>query len=814
MAFPILTVSLRYEHDVVAARQRAREIAAALQFDPQDHTRIATAVSEIARNALTYGRGGKVEFAIEGETPPQVLLVTIIDRGPGIPNLAEILAGQYNSATGMGLGILGARRLMDQFNIESDGKGGTRVQLRKIFSRRAPVVTAADLPRIVDQLGAKPDGKPRTLLEELQQQNRELINTLEELRRRQEELTRVNAELADTNRGVIALYAELDEKADHLRRADELKSRFLSNMSHEFRTPLNSILALSRLLLDRTDGDLTPEQEKQVGFMRKAAQELYELVNDLLDLAKVQAGKISVRRVDFRLHDLFGALRGMLRPLLVNQAVRLVFEEPRELPVMHNDEGKVSQILRNFISNALKFTQSGEIRVVARLVRAGERASIPHHAMGDDDEACIAEHDSVLFTVEDTGIGIARENQERIFQEFGQLENPIQRYVKGTGLGLPLSRKLAELLGGVVRVRSAEGLGSTFAALIPVVHPQPAAAEDETPPEAQRSEDGRLPILIVEDSVEDRLFYEKYLKGTRFQPIFAKSIFQARALLSVESEQRMRPAAVILDILLHGQDSWSLLAEFKREPATREIPVIVVTTVDDPGKGFGLGADAYALKPVERQWLLERLEIMTGQGPAGKILLIEDDEAHRYLLRTLLGSGGGSGGRIVVEAGNGPSGLELARNEQPAVILLDLAMPGMHGLEVLDRLKSDPATREIPVLVVTSEQLSPPRLAAIGGLAAGVIAKHGLSRWDLLAAIARALAAPSAQRPPSTLDPHDPHEPHPTQEAPGPEDAQDGQGHPSRRPRPGVALAEFGDTMGLPHQHSPTPTIPQETRSP
>ena len=229
----------------------------------------------------------------------------------------------------MGIGLIGARRLIDQCDIHSDSNQGTKITLRKIMPRHAPLVTAMSLRRLVDQLAQR---RPQSPLEEIQQQNRELVRALAELRERQEELARINRELEDTNRGVVALYAELDEKASHLRRADEMKSRFLSNMSHEFRTPLNSILALSGLLLDRADGELTSEQDKQVGFIRKGAETLLELVNDLLDLAKIEAGKIEIQPVDFEVTNLFSALRGMLRPLLVSQSVRLVFDDPGEIP--------------------------------------------------------------------------------------------------------------------------------------------------------------------------------------------------------------------------------------------------------------------------------------------------------------------------------------------------------------------------------------------------------------------------------------------------------------------------------------------------
>ena len=330
---------------------------------------------------------------------------------------------------------------------------------------------------------------PHDPFAEVRQQNQELLQALEELSHRQEQLTQLNRELEDTNRGVLALYAELDEKADSLRRASEMKSRFLSNMSHEFRTPLNSILSLARILSERLDGELSPEQDKQVTFIRKAAEDLSELVNDLLDLAKVEAGKVVIRPQEFEVGAMFGALCGMLRPLLApNAAVALHFEEPCGLPPLHTDEGKVSQILRNFISNALKFTERGEVRVSA--------------APGSEE--------TVVFAVADTGIGIAREDHDAIFQEFTQVDNARQKRIKGTGLGLPLSRKLAELLGGRVTMRSEVGSGSTFSLTIPCVYHGPTEASynpvvnAKLDPRGQSVRDDRPKVLIIDDDEVSR----------------------------------------------------------------------------------------------------------------------------------------------------------------------------------------------------------------------------------------------------------------------------------------------------------------------
>jgi signal transduction histidine kinase/CheY-like chemotaxis protein len=704
MSKPLLNIEIRLEHDVVLARQRARQVAGLLGFEAQDQTRIATAVSEIARNAFQYAGGGRVEFLVDEQAPP-LFLVRVSDRGPGIQPLQAILDGRYTSATGMGVGVVGARRLMDRFHIESRPGAGTTVLLGKTLPRSAPALTPANLARVADELARR---APQDPFEEVRQQNQELLQTLDELSQRQEELTQLNRELADTNRGVVALYAELDEKADYLRRASEMKSRFLSNMSHEFRTPLNSILSLARILLDRTDGELSAEQDKQVAFIRRAAEDLSELVNDLLDLAKVEAGKVILRPQEFDAAALFGALRGMLRPLLAhNPAVSLVFEEPAGLPPLYTDESKVSQVLRNFISNALKFTERGEVRVRA--------------APGPDGTA--------LFTVADTGIGIAPEDQEAIFQEFTQLESARQKRVKGTGLGLPLSRKLAELLGGGVSVKSTQGVGSTFSLTIPCVYRGPAEVS-YAPEVSPQVDPTRLPVLVVEDNRETLFIYEKYLKGTGFQVIPARSLRASRRLLL-----DVRPVAVVLDILLEGESTWELIADLKRQPHTRDVPVWVVTMVDNQHKARALGADDFCVKPVERGWLLDKLHALVRAGAAEKVLLIDDDEVSRYLLKGLLADTRYG----VLEAASGAEGLRLAERERPRAVFLDLDMPDLSGFEVLAALRAGAATRHVPVIIHTSRVLEEPERQRLARGAAAILSKEALSRDVALARLREAL---------------------------------------------------------------------------
>jgi signal transduction histidine kinase/ActR/RegA family two-component response regulator len=548
MEWPLLTVALSKPEDIVTARHRARQVASLAGLDASSQTRLAASVSDISRNAIAYAGGGSVAFAIT-RMQPVALVVRVSDSGPGIRDLDAVMDGFT-----AGRGIAGARRLVDDFTIVStlpspDGPGGTTVTL----SRRLPdaaVTSAADIARIIGALGSGLDPSP---VAELQTQNTELIASLAELRTRQEELVRLNIELEDTNRGVVALYAELDERAEQLRQASELKSRFLSNMSHEFRTPLNSILALSRLLMDRTDGPLTAEQERQVTYIRRSAESLTELVNDLLDLAKVEAGKLEIRPRYFTISELFGALRGVMKPLQQNDAVDLVFEEPANCPALFTDEAKVAQILRNLISNSLKFTERGEVRVSAMYDNETRQCSL---------------------TVADTGIGIAPEDHDLVFQEFSQVANLLQFRAKGTGLGLPLSRRLAELLGGALILRSMPSVGSTFTLSIPSSLGQSASAAP-----------------------------------------------------------------------------------------------VVVSQPDE----------------------------------ARRVLVIDDEETSRYVLRQMLG---GCGPLLVQEAETGAEGLRLAQSSHPDVVLLDLRLPDIDGFDVMDRLRADPATAAIPVVVCTSSVLA------------------------------------------------------------------------------------------------------------
>ncbi len=606
------------------------------------------------------------------------------------------------------LGLVPGSRLLELVPAGAESKA------QSVFARACDgAVRGAELPLLWQGKVAtfavsakpRPDGGLHLLLSllpesfgsaltQVQESMAEVISLNRQVSRQKAELQVAYTDLAESNRGVITLHSELEEQASSLRRASDVKTRVVANVSHEFRTPLHTILGLSKLLLNGADGPLTSEQEKQLRYIRSSAEELQHLVNDLLDLSKAESGKAQLRPERFTVEELFSALRGQMRPIMEpNPSVKLVFVSDDAPIELETDHGKVAQVLRNLISNAVKFTEAGEIRVSA------ERRD-----------------DKILFHVTDTGIGIAEEDFGRIFEEFGQVDSPLQKRARGTGLGLPLSRRLAELLDGTLDVQSELGKGSIFTLRIPAVHPEVLEMTTLTtrPVDASKS-----PVLVVEDDRKTIFMYEKYLSMTGFQVVPARTIDHARKLLT-----EFRPAAVVLDVMLEGETTWNFLSELKGNPETADIPVLVVTVTSKAQKARALGADEFWLKPIDQDRLIRKLKSLNRPESATRVLVIDDDERARYLIRKLLQ---GTAYQIT-EAVNGPDGVRVAQELRPQVILLDFLLENVTAFDVLDELKADPRTREIPVIVITSHVLDGRDKSRLLAETEAVLSKEHLSR--------------------------------------------------------------------------------------
>ncbi|HEU0032332.1 MAG TPA: response regulator [Kofleriaceae bacterium] len=511
------------------------------------------------------------------------------------------------------------------------------------------------------------------------------------------ELARQKARLEESYRAVRTLHEELAQQADRLRTSVEIKSRVVAAVSHEFRTPLHSILGLSRLLLADSDGPLGEEQRMQIQLIRGSAEELSAMITDMLDLARLDAGNAPVRAQTFELSEFMSAMRGAMLPMVPADAkFDLVFDPAPDVP-LETDRAKLSQIVRNLIANALKFTRQGEVRVTA----------VIEGAHGED----------VRISVRDTGIGIAPEDREKIFEEFVQIESELQRAALGTGLGLPLAKKLAQLLGGRIELASEPGEGSTFSVIVPLEHAE-VAQYRRIEQAANVADPTRAPVLVVEDDRSAVYVYERYLSMAGFQVLPARTTAAARELL-----RDVRPSAILLDIMLEGEDTWSFLAELKRDPATHDIPVLVCTVMNRESQARALGADEFWLKPVDEDKLIRKLHsIASGRG--AKVLVVDDDPTARYLVKKFL-----TGTPYeLIEAADGKRGVELARSEQPDVIMLDFLLEEHTAFDVLDDLKADPRTRLIPVIIITSHALPLEERERLAANTEAILSKEHLSR--------------------------------------------------------------------------------------
>ncbi|GAA2361010.1 ATP-binding response regulator [Dactylosporangium salmoneum] len=560
-AVPVLRMVLREDHDVFVLRQRGREVAAALGMEHQDQVRVATALSEIGREVP----GAEVTFATAAAPRPHLVIVLSSER-----------LGKQTTE-----GVAAAARLMDEVRVEDE---------RIVLTRRLPA--QVDPQRLGEARAELARSVPTTALDELSVQNRQLVAALEEVQAHRDELLQLNAELEETNKGVmalytqlseeleqtnqgvVALYAELDERSAQLREANEAKSRFLANVSHELRAPVTAIIGLTRLLLDPRSEPLSGEQQHQLELVQGSAADLLARVNDLLDLAKAESGRLEPNWGPVDLAAVFGQLRGTLRPL-AKPAVALEVADPPAAALV-SDETLLTQILRNLLTNALKFTESGTVGMAGRV-----------------------DGDQLFIAVSDTGIGIPFAEQARVFEEFHQVRGAHQ--TGGTGLGLPYARRLAALLGGALSMVSEPGEGSTFTLVIPLAPVLPEEPPQERLPRVERA-------LVVDDDPAARHLLRQLLSGVAAEVSEAADVRSGLAIAA-----RERPAVIFLDLRMPGGDGTELLARLDDE-ALAGVAVFVVTAADtsefDP-RLLGRARAVLAKEHLSRQTVIDLVAGLT-----------------------------------------------------------------------------------------------------------------------------------------------------------------------------------------------------------
>jgi signal transduction histidine kinase/DNA-binding response OmpR family regulator len=507
----------------------------------------------------------------------------------------------------------------------------------------------------------------------------------------------------------VSLFDEIQDKSRQLEQASQHKSQFLANMSHELRTPLNAIIGYSEILqedaVDLGQDNLVADLKK----IESAGRHLLGLINDILDLSKIEAGKMDIYLEDVEIVPLLEEVRSIIVPMAEKNANVLEYRLADNLGSMHTDRTKLKQSLLNLFSNGSKFTQNG------RLTLDVKRFEI--------------DKPMVSFAVSDTGIGMTEEQLGRLFQAFNQADASTTKKYGGTGLGLAITRNFCQLLGGNVTVTSKPGEGSTFTIVLPdsPVAPAPAKATDAPP--LSVDVDSAPTVLVVDDDPTARELLSANLKGAGYRLLQASSGDEALSLA-----RSTRPDAITLDVMMPKPDGWDVLSALKADANLRDIPVVIVTMLSDRGIGLSLGAVEVLTKPVERAQLTALIHnLVRREGP---VLVVEDDAGAREMIRQTIEKMS----LPVAEADNGVAALGwLGEHPAPAVILLDLMMPEMDGFEVLDALAAHPQWREIPVIVITAKQLTAAERERLLGQARKVIEKGGASRLDIVAAINEAV---------------------------------------------------------------------------
>ena len=604
------------------------------------------------------------------------------------------------------------------------GKAGTEMLLRHhslpVGSKSiVGTVSSTGNPLVVNNVAIDPTHRPNPLLPDTKSEaaiplriGKRIIGVIDLQSKNTDAFTTADIAVLATLADQVAIaidnarsYELAQQAINEMRELDRLKSQFLANMSHELRTPLNSIIGFSRVIIKGIDGPVTDLQEQDLSAIYNSGQHLLRLINDILDLSKIDAGKMELAFDDVDIAELLESVIPTVSGLIKDKPIEIVQDIDSSIPIIRADAMRLRQVMINLLSNAAKFTDEGSITIAAK---------IRQNPNG---------HTEIVVSVTDTGAGIAPEDRNKLFQPFSQVDASPTRKTGGTGLGLSISRRLVELHGGIIDVTSETGQGSTFYFTLPL--PQTVDSQ----PKAVSEQEERI-VLAIDDDAQVIGLYERFLQPQGYKVVALSDPSQA-----LERARQLNPFAITLDIMMPGKDGWSVLSELKNDPATRDIPVIVCSILEEDEKGFSLGASDYLVKPILEEDLLKSLSRLNGNGDIHNVLVIDDSEEDLRLMEKILKQGHFT----PILAKGGAQGWEMLLKQVSHAVILDLFMPDLDGFTILEKLRTDPHMKDIPVIVVTGADLTPEQQDQLSQFGQSLLHKASLNENELLSTVSKAL---------------------------------------------------------------------------